>query len=195
MITGSSGKIALTPSEVQRLKIDINSENQSYFSKISSQPISRKAKAKIAKNAKEMLEYLMPEIKSLNANQADMIALRNAIELSAQRIRKRDLMGIGIPLKGSMGSLVGAAPGAALGVTLGLLDTPTVKARLSRILHKLENRGIKFTPKSSMIRAALFQSNKQIGHAGGYEEFSKTIPIDKYKNLTEEDLQKILGEK
>lgn len=192
------GKIVLTPQEVQRLKIDINAENQSFFKKQMERPFSKYTKAQIAKNASKFLEYLVPEIKQLNAKESEMIALRTAIEQSAQRIQKRDLMGISIPAKGATGQLIGAQAGAVVGLGLGLMDTPSVKARLASALHKLGKRGVKFTPKTAMVLDAFYQGDEQLWRLQQYYEergipLVEGKPIERYENLTDEDVRRIFG--
>lgn len=192
------GKIVLTPQEVQRLKIDINAENQSFFQKQMERPFSKYTKAQIAKNATHFLEYLVPEIKQLNAKESEMIALRTAIEQSAQRIQKRDLMGISIPAKGATGQLIGAQAGAVVGLGLGLMDTPSVKARLASVLHKLGKRGVKFTPKTAMVLEAFYQGDEQLWRLQRYYEEQGIVleegkPIKRYEYLTDEDVRRILG--
>jgi len=98
--------------------------------------VTRKA---IARAAKDELEIAMPEIKGLNLRMGDILELLDAIDAPAARISNRDIVGLGIPAKVIAGSMVGDASGAAAGLFLGLIDSPTVKAKLAMGLNRIKN--------------------------------------------------------
>lgn len=154
----AAGKDTLSPQEAQKLKQRIYKDLDSWYSKVKNSSASVNAQKLVAKNAKEALEEIIPEIKSLNQKEGALIELRDAIERSASRISNRDIMGISVPMKGSMGALVGGVKGSVIGIGLGILDTPTVKAKLAIVLNKLKKQGVNIRPEAAMMRIAAAKS-------------------------------------
>jgi hypothetical protein len=140
----------LSPGEAQKLKQNIYKETESLYSKATQRPIKGKTKQAVAKAAKESLEKLFPEIKQLNRNEGSLLALRKELEKSASRISNRDLLGIGIPIKGGAGGAIGGMPGLLGGAALGLFDTPAVKAKLAIVLNSLKKKGVVLAEDSLM---------------------------------------------
>jgi len=157
------GRQALTPKEAQFLKQTIYKDLENYYSSVRESPISVKAQKMVAKNAKEALEKFIPEIKMLNKQEGALIELSDALEKAANRITNRDIIGIGIPIKGGLGGVVGGWKGAAGGVVVGLFDTPGVKSWLAKRLYILKKKGIKVNPTSTAIRLGLFQVGREEG--------------------------------
>ena len=106
----------------------------------------------VARSAKEALEEIIPQIKQLNATEGALIDLQTHIERASARITNRDLLGIGMPIKGTMGGVVGGYPGATAGLALGLLDTPIVKSKIAIVLNRLRKHGIKVIPSAAIGR-------------------------------------------
>lgn len=82
-----------------------------------------------------------PDLKSLGEKEGALINLRAAIEQGSQRIARRDIFGIGVPIKAGVGTVVGAKTGSPtlgtiVGVAAGVLDTPIVKSRLAIALNR-----------------------------------------------------------
>jgi len=142
----------LTPAEAQKLKQRIYKETAGYYASIKESPASIQAQQTVARTAKEALETIYPEIKELNAYEGSLIELHTEIEKAAERILNRDLIGIHVPLKGGLGALLGAKVGAVLGISLGLLDTPSVKAKIALVTHRLRTKGIKVRTSSAILR-------------------------------------------
>ncbi len=141
----------MTPAEVQRKKVRTYKEIESHYKqKPGATPAKVEAAKKIAFNAKEYLGEIAPEIKKLNADYGPMRDLQTAIDRAyAQRIGQRDLIGIGMPIKGGAGYAIGESIspgggpiGAGAGIALGILDTPSVKSRVAILLHKMSKDGI-----------------------------------------------------
>ena len=165
----------LTPKEVQRIKQNIYFQNESLYSKTSAKPASTNAQAAIARSAKESLEEIFPEIKLLNKKEGAMIELNNALERAAGRIANRDIWGIGVPIKGTAGGSVAGPTGLAIGIGIGLLDAPTVKAKLAIVANRLARQGVAIgptsgfsifglakAPQSTIIKTGAFQSGRAI---------------------------------
>jgi len=117
--------------------------------------ITRKA---IARAAKDELEIVMPEIKGFNLKMGEILELLDAIDAPAARIGNRDIVGLGLPAKVIAGSMVGDTSGASAGLLLGLIDSPTVKAKLAMGLNKIKNMKVSEARKRvlaiEMIRSA-----------------------------------------
>mgnify|MGYP001586670474 FL=1 len=97
----------------------------------------------------------------LNKQEGALIELGEALEKAANRITNRDIIGIGVPIKGGLGGVVGGWKGAAGGVAVGLLDTPAIKSKLAIVLNRLKEKGIQVKPTSTAIRLGLFQMGRE----------------------------------
>ena len=136
------GKKELTAKDLQDLKRSTYKSIDFDKKKMKGSQAVEKTRKAIARAAKEEIEKLIPEVKQLNAKEGDLIELKEALEKAANRIENRDLIGIGMPIKGGLGAMVGGTPGAAAAITVGLFDTPTVKAKLALILDKIQKMDI-----------------------------------------------------
>lgn len=131
-----AGKRSYTPKEAQKLKQNIYKEVNTAFGKLST-PYQTKAKKALARAAKEELEVIYPQLAKLNAKEGAFINLQKSIEQAANRITNRDLLGIGVPIKGTLGASAGGPGGAAAGVLTGIIDAPRVKAAIAQALNKI----------------------------------------------------------
>jgi len=138
----NKNKDYLTAREVQEFKKNIYKEVSYSKKKLKGSRATEKAKKAIARSAKEQLEKAYPELKGINKKEGEMIALMEAIEKSANRIDNRDIIGIGIPLKAMAGGTTGGVGGALAGAGLGVIDTPTVKAKLAILLKGIQEADI-----------------------------------------------------
>lgn len=153
----------LTAKEAQKLKQTIYKELEKEYNKLQTLPAKVEAQMAVARGAKEALEEIVPEIKQLNAKESELINLNNAIERVAARIGNRDVMGIGVPIKGGLGGIVGGYEGASMGLILGMLDTPQIKSRLAIALNKLKRNGIKINETPALSRLLMQQTGKITG--------------------------------
>jgi hypothetical protein len=131
-----AGGDSLSPMQAQSLKQQIY-KAVNYENRPRSPKAIETAKKSVARAAKDELESIHPELKNLNAKEGELIQLVEALQRSANRISNRDLLGIGIPIKGTAGGVVGGGAGAVAGIVGGILDTPIVKARLAIALEKI----------------------------------------------------------
>jgi hypothetical protein len=178
------GRSELSPRQAQKLKQGIYKELEGLYGQFNNSPADVKAKKAIAKTAKEYLEEVMPEIKQLNANEGELIKLREAIQRSANRISNRDLMGLGAPVKAGAGGVVGGPEGAVAGYILGILDTPAIKSRLAIAADRLRSKGVKISPTSAAVRLGLVTFGKhQFAEDNGY----KPVPTRKVGKLADTD--------
>jgi hypothetical protein len=106
------------------------------------QVITEKAIARGLKDSVyEALADKHPELRALGEKEGALVGLKSAIEQGAQRITRRDILGIGVPIKTGVASWIGSkfgspALGTVVGITAGVIDTPAVKARLAVALHR-----------------------------------------------------------
>ena len=160
----------LTPMELQDFKSSIYEELEGYYKRDAKRPIHVKARQAVARAAMERIDELFEEqgIKKMMKEYGVYKQLTPALEDAASRISKRDLVGIGLPIKVGAGAAAGGFPGAATGLLYGLIDTPQIKARLAKALHLASTKGFKITPTRTAINLGLFQT----GRAGRINEES-----------------------
>jgi len=154
--------------EVQNIKTGIYRDLESFYEKHKATPAKVELRKAVARNARQQLEIFIPEIKQLNKSEGELIELWDAIESKANRIANRDLIGIGLPIKMGAGSGIGymfagpegAAVGTALGFSLGVFDTPQVKAKVAIVLNRLRAKGITVRPTTAALRLGLYQTGR-----------------------------------
>jgi hypothetical protein len=128
-------------------------KNQSLYSKGKPRPAGELEEfdKQLARGLKDSIyEAVMdthPKLALLGEDSQLMIGLKNTFEAAAQRIGRRDIMGIGVPIKTGVGSVVGKYTGleglgTVVGVMAGVLDTPTVKAKLAIALDKAKKKSM-----------------------------------------------------
>lgn len=158
-----------TPQQIQSLKQYIYKELKTFYEKNKASPAKVELRQAVARNARKMLEEIIPEIKQLNKDEGALLELWDTLEQKANRITNRDLIGIGLPVKMGVGSGVGymfagetgAKVGTALGFALGIYDTPQVKAKLNIVLNTLTNRGIEYKMTPTLARIVGAEAGKE----------------------------------
>lgn len=133
------GNLPLSPSQLQEIKTDLYRKiNFHRKQNTTSLPLEDVQKA-LARGTRESIEGIVPEIADVNRQYGDLSNLRDILDGPVARIQNRDMVGIGVPIKMSAGSLLtgdyGVLGGAAGGL-LGVLDAPTNKARAALALHR-----------------------------------------------------------
>ena len=154
--------------EVQSIKTRIYKDLESFYEKQKASPAKVELRKTVARNARQSLENLIPEIKQLNKEEGALIELWDAVESKANRITNSDLISIGLPVKMGAGAMIGgmvgdqstAAIGTALGFTLGIYDTPQVKAKLALVMNRLREKGITVNPSTTAVRLGLYQTGR-----------------------------------
>lgn len=158
----------LTPNEAQAIKVSLHRKLQKQYEKTMSKPAKIEAQMAVATNAREWLESIIPEIKELNAKEGALLELNKQLAKASNRITNRDIFGIGIPIKATVGAGIGAASGssevasyaAAAGAIAGLLDVPSVKSKIGIVLNTMKNKGIKVSPTAAAMRLGLFEAGR-----------------------------------
>lgn len=149
-----TGREKLTPNQAQELKQSIYKELETAYSNVSEAPISVKARKELARGIKENIEEIIPEVKQLNKNNSDRIALMNELESSLGGLSNKNLVDIGLYSKARAGRFAAGPSGMLVGLTLGLLDGSRAKARLAIIANRLKDKGI-ILSEDSMISKIL----------------------------------------
>ena len=181
-----AGKTYMTPMEVQRLKQGVYKRLKTAYASNKYDPAGVQAQKAVARAAKDALEDLFPDIKGMNKQEGEYIALLDAIERKANRISNRDNLGIVVPIKGTAGGVVGGTPGLITGLVAGVLDTPQVKAKLALVAAKLKKKGIKINPSMAAVRLGLVNVGRQT------TPDDWTVTQQKVQSLTDSDLQRLM---
>ena len=155
------GRNELTVKEAQKMKQRIYRELEKEYNRVSLHPISAEARMAVARNLKEAIEEIIPEVKELNANESELIELRDAITRATERIRGRDLLSLGTTAKAAGGAAVAGGPGLATGLLLGLMDSqPIIKSKLGLVLSKIKSKGFKTKPTLLGAMLGLYQAGR-----------------------------------
>jgi len=157
-----------TPEQIQKIKVRVYKDLESFYEKQKATPAKVELRKAVARNARKMLEEIIPEIKQLNQKEGALINLWDAVESKSNRITNRDFISIGLPIKmgagagvgGLIGGSQGAAIGSGLGLLLGIYDTPQVKSYLSLVINKMRDSGITIHPTAAGIALGLYETGK-----------------------------------
>jgi hypothetical protein len=159
---------SVTPEELQRFKSDAYKKID--FGRSPEKPSIAKEKAyqAMAGTARQSLENIIPELKSVNAQYGSLKELQPNLQKAVGRIENRDLIGIGSGVKAGAGAAVGGNIGAALGLGESILEMPKVKSKAALELYKKQNQGIGMfldnNARNALLRQILdqqFQLNSQ----------------------------------
>lgn len=129
-----NGGQPLTVKDLSRIKKHIY-KNVSFDKKQASRSIDQPAEETmkaIARSAKEQIEEIIPDVKTLNAEYGKIANVQDKIQNPASaRVGNRDLVGIGAPIKVTAGAALDGGVGTVLGGILGLVDAPVTKSNLA----------------------------------------------------------------
>ena len=168
---GTKVLIPLTVKQAQKLKQNIYKEFETYYARANSTPISARSAKLLAKNTKKEIEVIIPEIKQLNKNDGDLIALRKAIDKVAPRIGRRDFVSLGTTVKTSAGGALLGPPGLVGGFLIGMLDSqPIIKARVALLIHKMKQKGINVRMTPTVLRILSYETGRTLHEGSGEEE-------------------------
>jgi len=165
------GREALSAQEAQRLKVKIYKDLKTYYQREGSVPAGKEAQQMVAKQAREFIEALTPEIKDVNALHSDYKKLWAEVEDAAKKVEKTDLLPFSTAVKATAGAAIGgklfgaagATTGGALGFTLGFIDSnPTIKANLAIILDKATKLGIETPTPPALANLASFRMGEYV---------------------------------
>lgn len=133
---------SVTPEELQKFKSDAYKKID--FKRSPEKPSIAKEKAyqAMAGTARQSLENIMPELKSINAQYGFLKELQPHLQKAVGRIENRDILGIGSGVKAGAGAAIGGSTGAALGIGQSLLELPKIKANVALALYKKQHQGL-----------------------------------------------------
>lgn len=145
----SIGKVDLTPSDVQGLKVDLykiidwDAGNQTLT------PVKDDLLRTVARGAKDELENVSPEIGLTNDQLGPLYDLQPNLSRSASRIENRNLIGLQAPVQTGVGAAIGNAvagpPGAMVGGGVGtaasILGLPKISGANAIRLQQLIDDG------------------------------------------------------
>jgi hypothetical protein len=111
-------------------------------------------------SAWEIISQQYPELRSLNKTEGTLLSLQDDINNAAKRIAKRDILGIGLPIKTGVGAKIGELTGlpglgTLTGAVFGILDTPTIKAKLAILRNKARKQIIWNEAHNKLLSARL----------------------------------------
>ncbi len=131
------GKDKLTPRELQDLKTDAYKRINFDISQGSAGFAKNEAARAIARQAKESLEAIDPNVQPLNRKMGDLLELNKELERVVTRLDNRNLISLDTGVKIGAGAATGTTAGTALGVATSVLGAPRVKARTAMILENI----------------------------------------------------------
>lgn len=132
----------VTARELQEFKKDLYQSIDFDIRQSSAQWGTNQMRRGMAKAAKEDIEGMVPEVHNLNAREGRILESLDPLEQAASRIERRDLMGIGIPIKAAAGEAMAPGGGWMPGAILGAMDTPKIKSGAAVQLRQLQNAGL-----------------------------------------------------
>lgn len=126
----------LTAEEAQAIKQGTYVQLRKKYGQL--QGASVEAQKALARGLKEEIATQFPEIASLNAREAKLLALEPLLERAVARISNHQLIGIGTPIAGGAAKMITGSSGAsaAMGALKAVIDNPAVKSRLAIALTR-----------------------------------------------------------
>jgi len=156
----SKDKDLLTPKEVQGFKTNAYKKIKFDADNFRASNAKDEIRRATARGAKESLEEINPDIKSLNRTEGDLLELQPHLMRSTARIENRDILGLGPVFKMGAGSALNSP---AIGAGVALLDLPKVKSNLAIRLHKSKNKDRKLLADNPVVQGLLMQQALEKG--------------------------------
>jgi hypothetical protein len=138
----------LTPSEVLEFKQNIYKEVESLYEATAEQTMIGVTKKEMARGAKDILEAIAPETKALNKRNKGLIELHKALEQAVAHLTGRDLIDLRATMRPAQGVSGKQGFNIMPYVTLGLIGSPKVKAKLAIVAESLIKQGVILDPNS-----------------------------------------------
>lgn len=144
-----------TPSELQTIKQSLYKKTKSLYTQISEKPIKGEARQQLARGIKDTLEIIGPEVKQLNKRDSNLLALHEEMEKVVARLTGQDLMNFRTSIQPSRKFSIVPY------ITLGLIGTPKVKAKLAIVAESLKQKGVVLDP-DSILSQVLAKTPKAV---------------------------------
>jgi len=156
----------VTPKQAQQFKISAQTAAKYAQTKTSlgqgSSLGTEEATKAIASATKEGIEKAVPEVSGLNKELSALKKLKDPFTQAASRVARKDLVGIGAPLKMVAGQQMAGDTGKAIGVLAAMAENQKVNAAFA--LQTLQDLGIDslLAPgvKSTLMQQGLLQSGR-----------------------------------
>jgi hypothetical protein len=97
-------------------------------------------KKTIARGIKEQLETKYPDIKALNMEEGELLTFLDPFNRAIGRIQNRDIVGLGMQTAPMAGAALGGTGAGQVAAALKVIDTPSVKARVSILLNQAKRK-------------------------------------------------------
>lgn len=130
-------KDRLTPRELQDLKTDAYKRINFDVTQGSAGFAKNEATRAIARQAKESLEAIDPNVQGINRQMGDLLELNKELERVVSRLDNRNLISLDTAAKIGAGSATGSPIGTAVGTGAAVFGNPRIKARGAMIMENL----------------------------------------------------------
>jgi hypothetical protein len=162
-----NGKI---PIEVaQKWKVELYRDLRNQYGEISGVEIE--GAKMLAKGIKEQIAKSVPGIERLNAKDSLLLAIEDDLIKAAHRIKNKDLIGIGIPIKLTAAMMYNNRFAPMISMALGMLDKPAIQGRLAIMLQRSQNRPLLPGQLDMMLKGLKVNAQKEIKKA--VDQFKK----------------------
>ena len=130
-------KSRLTPRELQDLKTDAYKRINFDLTQGKASFAKNEAMKSMARQAKESLEGIDPDIQGLNRQMGDLLELNKELERVVSRLDNRNLISLDTAVKIGAGASTGTTTGTVAGTAASVLGAPRVKAKTAMVLENL----------------------------------------------------------
>jgi hypothetical protein len=129
--------------QAQEMKRHIYKVYKDYYGMDDATAALVQGKKAVARGFKEEIERLHPEIKGLNMSEGELINFLDPFGRAVARIQNRDLVGLGMQMAPMTATALtgGSSAAAKAGFIAKMIDTPSLKARLSILLNRAKEAG------------------------------------------------------
>jgi hypothetical protein len=126
--------------EAQEMKRHIYKVYQDYYGMPDAVGAYIQGKKTIARGIKEQLETKYPDIKALNMEEGELLTFLDPFNRAIGRIQNRDIVGLGMQTAPMAGAALGGTGAGQVAAALKVIDTPSVKARVSILLNQAKRK-------------------------------------------------------
>ena len=130
-------KDRITPRELQDFKTDAYSRINFDIQQGQAGYAKNEAVSAMAKQAKESLEAIDPNVKVINQQMGDLLELNKELESVVGKLDNRNLISLDTAAKVAAGTATGTEVGTAVGVGSAVLGNPRVKARSAMLIENM----------------------------------------------------------
>jgi len=139
-LTDRNGRTWMTPDEMLEFKRQIyaNTEYGTQLEQMAART-RNEARQTAARGAKETLEVIDPEIKTLNKQWGDLLELEPELERAVARMSNNQPISIRSPIAAAGGNALGGQAGAITAFLADhMLNSPGMRTRLAKLVRKMQ---------------------------------------------------------